>query len=153
LTLRVHQEGRVRLRSATVYVNGKEVKRLNRNDVTAPFTLTHLPSSSFTVKVVALTTSGKRLVTSTYYANCAKPAATSCRSKLVVNVPQRKGDPATLVYAYVDGKRVSAVHGRAIRLLTLTKPPQGAFTLTLITHYARGRPVTTRKTYAGCSGH
>jgi sugar lactone lactonase YvrE len=153
LRLRVHQQGRVRLRSATVYVNGKAVKRLNGAKVTAPFVLTHLPSSSFTVKVVAVTTTGKRLVTSTYYANCARPTPAGCGSKLVVNVPQRKGDPATLVYAYVNGKRVSVVHGRAITRITLTKLPRGAFTVALITHYARGRPATTRKTYAGCSGH
>lgn len=151
LTLRVHQVGRVRLRSAIVYLNGKQVKRLGSNDVTAPFTLTHLPSSSFTVKVVALTTSGKRLVTTTYYTNCAKPASASCTRGIVASVPQRKGNPATAVYAYVDGKRVGVVHGKAIKRITLKKPPHGTFTLTLITHYRHGGQDTTRKTYDGCS--
>jgi hypothetical protein len=154
LRLRVHQQGRVQLRSATVYVNGKVAKRLSGSKVTAPFVLTHLPSSSFTVKVVAVTTTGKRLVTSTYYANCAKPNHASCTNTLVLSVPQRKGDPATAVYAYVNGKRVSVVHGRAIKQVTLTRLPHSAFTVTLITHYARGRTATARKTYAGCSaGH
>lgn len=150
LRLRVRQQGRVRLRSATVYVNGRAVKRLNGVKVTAPFVLTHLPESSFTVEVVAVTTTGKRLVTSRHYANCAKPPAAKCMSKLIVSVPQRRGDPARLIDAYVNAKRVSVVRGKAIRQITLTRLPHGHFTVKLITHYAHGRPATSYKTYAGC---
>jgi sugar lactone lactonase YvrE len=78
LKLRLSQQGRVRLRSARIYVNGKRVKQLTGRAVTAPVTLTGLPRTSFTVEVVAITTKGKRLTTTKHYANCARPGAVAC---------------------------------------------------------------------------
>lgn len=79
LRLRLRQQGRVRLRSATVYVNGRKVKRLKGAKVTAPFVLTHLPAGSFTVRVVAVTTKGRRLATTKRYGGCAKRRRSSAR--------------------------------------------------------------------------
>jgi sugar lactone lactonase YvrE len=72
LRLRIRQRGRLRLRSATVFVNGRRVKRLRGSAVTAAFTVSDLPRSSFTLKVVAVTTGGRKLVSRKRYRNCAR---------------------------------------------------------------------------------
>ena len=58
LTLRVSQQGRVRIGSAAVYVNGRLVKQLRGSAAQAPFTLRGLPGTGFTLKVIATTTQG-----------------------------------------------------------------------------------------------
>jgi sugar lactone lactonase YvrE len=152
LSLRIRQQGRVRLRSATVYVNGRSVKQLKGARVTATFVLTHLPKSSFTVKIVAITTRGRQLVTTKHYANCAKPAQPKCTGTrhVTVKVPQRHGDPAVLVTVYVNARRVKVVRGHSITRVGLTGVPRRTFTVKLVTRYARGKSVTTSSSFAGC---
>lgn len=152
LRLRVRQQGRVRLRSATVYLNGKVAKRLTGDAVTAPFVLAHLPRTSFTVTIVAVTTTGRQVATTQHYRNCDRSSRARCTGTraLRVLVPQRRGDPARLVAAYVNGRRVAMLHGRAVRRLTLHRLPHGRFTVRLYVRYARGRPAGTSRTYMGC---
>ena len=81
LTLRVRQKGRVRLRSVSVYVNGKLVKRLSGTAAQGPIVIRRLPRGPFTVKVIARTTRGKRLMSSHRYANCGKAKPVRHRAK------------------------------------------------------------------------
>jgi hypothetical protein len=71
LVIRLRQRGRIKVASATVYVNGKPVRRLPRRSASAPIVLAHLPTGAITVKVVARTTRGHRLSTTHRYANCS----------------------------------------------------------------------------------
>ncbi|HEY1593531.1 MAG TPA: hypothetical protein VGF81_17165 [Solirubrobacteraceae bacterium] len=151
LQLRVSQRGRVRLRSATVYVNGKRVKQLRGASVTRSFTLKNLPKSSFTVKIVAVTTSRRRLSSSKYYANCTKPPVRKCTAAVTVQVPQRRGARAVKVVEFAGGRRVRTVRGHSIKRVRLNHPPHGKFTLKLVTGYSRGKSATTRHQYPACS--
>src|SRR5205807_2967151 len=123
LRLRLHQHGGVRLRSAVVYVNGRVVKRLGRGRVTAPFVLSHLPRSSFTVKVVARARKGKKLlslVTTKHYANCSKPPPKCTnRHRLRLGVPQRRGDRAVRVEVFLRGRRSKVVRRHSVTHVTL----------------------------------
>jgi hypothetical protein len=74
LVVRVRQHGRVRLKVVRVYVKGKHRKTLRRRRVTAPIFIKHVPRGKFTVKLVARTTKGKKLVAKRKYRNC-KPRA------------------------------------------------------------------------------
>jgi hypothetical protein len=58
------------LRSARVYLNHRLVKRLGARRITAPIVLTHLPTRTFSVKVIARTTKGRRLTARRVYRNC-----------------------------------------------------------------------------------
>jgi DNA-binding beta-propeller fold protein YncE len=73
LTIRLRQRGRIRLASATVYLNGRRVRSLHRRAATAPIVLSRLPKGRLTVTVKALTTSHHRLSTTRRFANCAPP--------------------------------------------------------------------------------
>jgi hypothetical protein len=153
LRLRIHQRGRVRLRSATVFVNGRRVKRLRGSAVTAAFTVSHLPRSSFSVKVVAVTTRGRKLVWRRRYKNCARPrAAKTCinTSRLTVRVPEPAGSPVVLVTAYVNGRRSTVVRGRRVTQVTLTRLPHGRFTVTLGIRDASGTRATSSQSFRGC---
>ena len=70
LTLRLSQSGRVRLRSAVIYVDHRRVRSLGARGVTRPVVLTHLPARAFTVEIVARTASGKTLRSSKRYTSC-----------------------------------------------------------------------------------
>ena len=71
LVFRLRQRGRVRLRSAVIYLAGKRVKTVRGRALTGRIVLTRLPRHrSFTLKVVARTTKGKRLTTRHRYRNC-----------------------------------------------------------------------------------
>jgi hypothetical protein len=152
LRLRIRQQGRVRLRSATVYVNGRRVKQLTGARVTAPFVLTHLPGSSFSVKIVAITTTGRQLVTTKHYANCASPAPAKCTStrRVTVKVPPRRGDPAVRVDVYVNARHVKVVSGRRVSQVVLTAIPHGRFTIRLVTRYRDGKRSSISQTFVGC---
>ena len=150
LQLRISQRGRVRLRSATVYVNGRRVKRLRGAGVTAPFVLSQLPRSSFKVKIVGVTTKGKQLVGSRYYGNCAKPRR-KCTAPVTVAVPQRRRTRARAVGVWVSGRRTRTVRGRGVKAITLEHPPRDSFKVKLVTSYARGRPATTSRVFAPCA--
>lgn len=63
LVIRLRQRGRVRFRSAAIYVAGRRVKVVRGRRVTAPIVLRGLPIGTFTLRVVATTTRGKRLTT------------------------------------------------------------------------------------------
>jgi hypothetical protein len=148
--LRVSQRGRVRLRSATVYVNGREVKRLRGAHVTASFVLSHLPRSAFTVKIVAVTTKGQQLISSRYYGNCTQPTR-KCTAPVKLSVPQRRGTSAVAVALWVSGKHTRTVRGHRLRTVTITHPPRGSFNVKLVTHYKRGRAATTSRVFAPCA--
>jgi sugar lactone lactonase YvrE len=152
LSLRIRQQGRVRLSSATIYVNGRRVKQLSGARVTSPFKLTQLPRSSFTVKIVAVTTKGRRLVTTKHYANCSKPVQKPCTNthQLTVQVPQRRGDRAVRVEVYLNGRRVEVIRGHSVGRIELAGLPRGRFTVRLVTHYARGKSGATSHTFVGC---
>lgn len=154
LRLSLRLRGRVRLRSATVYVNARRVKQLKGGAVTKPFVLTHLPKSAFTVKVVAVTTSGAKLVSTKRYSNCAKPSpkkACVSTTSLTVRVPDRAGTHVVLVRAYVNGRGKAVIHGRRITQLTLTQLPHARFTLKLVTLDPRGRRGMSRQSFLGCA--
>jgi DNA-binding beta-propeller fold protein YncE len=72
LVFRIRQRGRVRLRSATIYVAGRRVKTVNGRALTGRIVLTRVPRGSFTLKVVARTTKGKKLTTRHRYRNCPR---------------------------------------------------------------------------------
>jgi hypothetical protein len=147
LRLSLRQQGRVRLRSATVYVNGRRVKRLGGGAVTKPFVLTHLPKSAFTVKVVAVTTSGAKLVSTKRFSNCAKPSpkkACVSATRVTVRVPHRAGTRVVLVRAYVNGRQKAVIHGRRVTQVTLTRLPHARFTLKL------GPRGVIRQSFLGC---
>ena len=74
LVIRLRQRGRIRLRSAVVYVNRRVALRLSRRSATAPIVLSHLPAGALTVTVRARTTPGHRLNATRHYANCSAPA-------------------------------------------------------------------------------
>ncbi len=149
--LRVSQAGGVRLRSATVYVNGRPVKRLRGAGVTAPFVISHLPRSSFTVKIVAVTTSGRELVSIKRYDNCATPPSRPCGAAVTLAVPQRPGARAVTVAVSVAGRRTLTAHGHSVQVVRLVRAPRGRFTAKLVTHYTRGGPATVLRTFPACS--
>jgi hypothetical protein len=72
LVFRIRQRGRVRLRSATIYVAGRRVKTVKGRALTGRIVLTRVPRGSFTLKVVARTTKGKKLTTRHRYRNCPR---------------------------------------------------------------------------------
>jgi hypothetical protein len=152
LTLRLRQQGRVRLRTATIYINGRRVKQLKGSAVTAPIVLSRLPGGSFTVKIVAITTNGKQLIAREFYTNCQKPAPPACISTrtLTVRVPQPRGSRVVAVAVYVNGRRTDAAHGRSITRITLKGLPHGRFTVKLITRDARGKRSTSSQAFLGC---
>jgi hypothetical protein len=59
-----------RLRLARVYVNGHRVQVLRGRRLTAPVNLRGLPRGRFTVKVVAVTTTGRVLTETRRYLTC-----------------------------------------------------------------------------------
>jgi DNA-binding beta-propeller fold protein YncE len=72
LTFRIRQRGRVRLRSATIYVANRRVKTVRGRALTGRVVLTRVPRGSFTLKVVARTTKGRKLTTRHRYRNCPR---------------------------------------------------------------------------------
>jgi hypothetical protein len=70
LVFRIRQRGRVRLRSAAIYINGKRVKTVRGRALTGRIVLRRIPRGRFTLKVVARTTKGKKLTTRKRYRNC-----------------------------------------------------------------------------------
>jgi hypothetical protein len=71
LVFRIRQRGRVRLRSAVIYVAGKRVKTVRGRALTGRIVVTRRPRHrSFTLTVVARTTKGKKLTTRHRYRNC-----------------------------------------------------------------------------------
>ncbi|MEA2286937.1 MAG: hypothetical protein QOJ21_2980 [Solirubrobacteraceae bacterium] len=74
IVVRVRQRGRVRLRTVRVYVNGKHRKTVRKRRVSAPIVIRRVPLGKFTVKLVARTTRGKRLVAKKRFRVCSKGA-------------------------------------------------------------------------------
>jgi streptogramin lyase len=72
LVFRIRQRGRVRLRSASIYVAGRRVKTVKGRALTGRIVLTRVPRGTFTLKVVARTTKGKKLTTRHRYRNCPR---------------------------------------------------------------------------------
>jgi sugar lactone lactonase YvrE len=146
LALRVAQRGDVRLRSASIYLNGRGVKQVRGRATTATVILSHLPSTSFVLKVVARTDRGKTLTTRRFYSNCQPPPRCS---RLVVAVPAPPHVRIERVSAYVDGRtRRTVAHPRS-RHLVLTRLPRGSYTVTLVVLTSKGRRQETTF-YVGC---
>ena len=152
LTLRLSQRGRVRLRSATVYVNGHRVAQLKGSAVGAPFVLSRLPGSSFSLVVVAITSKGKRLVTRRSYGSLCpvKPPACLARSTVKLGVPQRRGTRATSVVVYVNAHRRAVVRGRSLRSVNVSVVPN-RFVVKLVVHYASGVTKSYQRSFLGCA--
>jgi hypothetical protein len=70
-SIRLRQRRRDPLVSAVVRVNGKKVKTVKKNRITAPVKLTGLPKGRFTVKITAKTRSGKTVTGTRRYRTCA----------------------------------------------------------------------------------
>jgi len=154
LRLRIRQRGRVRLRSATVYVNGHRVRRLGPRGVTGWFTLRHLPRSAFTVKITAITSRGRALVTRRRFTNCAKPPPRKCKAPVRLGVPRRPGAHAFVVDVYINGRHVRRLRRHIVGHVILAHPPRRAFRATLIAHYNRpyrGARATSHWTFPACS--
>jgi hypothetical protein len=69
-TFQVRPPRGLRLKRALIYVNGHLVARLGRTQLAHRLSLTNLPPRRFMVKIVARTTSGKRLAASRQYRVC-----------------------------------------------------------------------------------
>jgi sugar lactone lactonase YvrE len=72
LAVRVRQRGHVRLRTIRVYVNGRYRRTVRHRKVTGVIFIRHVPRGTFTVKLVARTTKGRKLVAKKRFKNCAK---------------------------------------------------------------------------------
>jgi sugar lactone lactonase YvrE len=70
LTIRLRQRGRVRLRSAVIYVNGRVSARIRGSKLRGRIVLRRLPRGAVKVKVVAVDSRGRRLTTVMRYRNC-----------------------------------------------------------------------------------
>jgi hypothetical protein len=68
---RIHQPRAGRVVAATIYVNGRRVKRVHARRVTR-VVLKRLPRGVFTVRIVALTSRGSRTVSVRRYRGCTK---------------------------------------------------------------------------------
>jgi hypothetical protein len=68
---RVNQPRRGRIVRVTVYVNGHRVKRLRGHRITR-FSIKRLPKGVFKVKIVSVTSRGKRIVSVRTYRGCKK---------------------------------------------------------------------------------
>jgi DNA-binding beta-propeller fold protein YncE len=70
LVIRLRQRGRVRLRSATIYIKGKRVRTIRGRALSGRIVLTRIPRGRFLLTVHSRTTKGKRLTTRRHYRNC-----------------------------------------------------------------------------------
>jgi hypothetical protein len=59
-----------------VYVNGKYRRTVRKRKVTGVIFIRGLPRGKFTVKLVARTTKGRKLVAKRHFKNCAKKKTT-----------------------------------------------------------------------------
>jgi hypothetical protein len=148
IVLRLRQRGRVRLRSAVVYVNGRRVKTVRGGRVTRAITLTRLPRASFTVKIVGRTTRGRKLAATHSYRNCQPPPRCVSRVKLSV---RQHGGRVVEVDAYIGRRRVKLLRGHRITSLTLSHVPKGRFMLRVVSRTASGRRNVTFHSYVGCT--
>jgi sugar lactone lactonase YvrE len=150
LVVRVWQRGRVRLKSLAVYLNGKRIERVKGASVTGPIVVKHPPTSAFTLKIVATTTRGKRLVTRRHYSSChrRRRACVSTR-RLAIRLPRRDGQ-IVLADAYIRGRLVKRERGRSLKRIVLHRLPHRRFTVKLVMRTAGGKRFTVRRTFVGC---
>ena len=78
--IRLHRPGRGRIMTARVYVNGKRVKVLRGKRVRAQVDLRGLPAGRYTVRVVVITSRGRRIVEKRRYRTCFPRARPKPRS-------------------------------------------------------------------------
>jgi hypothetical protein len=71
-SIRLREPRRGRLTEARVYVNGRRVRVVRGRRLRARVNLTGLPKGTFTVRVVAMTTSGRRFTSTRRYRTCVK---------------------------------------------------------------------------------
>jgi hypothetical protein len=79
--IRLRQPTRGRIRTARVYVDGKRVKVLRRGRLTARVDLRGLPKGRYTVRVVVITTRGRRIVERRRYRTCIPNPRRRARSR------------------------------------------------------------------------
>jgi hypothetical protein len=80
-TIRLRRPKRGRIKSARVYVNGKRVKVLRGKRLRARVDLRGLPKGRYTVRVVVITTRGKRIVEKRRYRTCIPNPRRKARSR------------------------------------------------------------------------
>src|SRR4051795_9929921 len=90
LTIHVRAPKGSRLSRATLYVAGKRIKQLSgRRGLSSAIKLTGLPQGTFTVRVEAVTTTGRHLVDLRRYRTCAAKRTTKPKKHTLK--PKRKG--------------------------------------------------------------
>jgi hypothetical protein len=99
------------------------------------------------LKVVATTTRGKTLTTRHFYANCQLPPRCA---RLVLGVRAPRHTRIIRVDAYVNGRRVTSVRGRAITHIVLRRLPPGSYSVKLVAFSSSGRRTTATRIYVGC---
>jgi sugar lactone lactonase YvrE len=149
IVLRVRQRGRIHLRSVVVYINGHRVRRLRGRRVTAPITLTHLPSGAFRVRIVGITKSGRKLTVRRSYRNCSPPPHCLDTRGFKFKIHQL-GGRIVEVDAWINGRHVKHVRGFQITSIVLKRLPQRRFVVRIVTINASGHRNITVRTYRGC---
>src|SRR4051812_21954638 len=97
--IRLHEPKLGRIRSARVYVNGKQVKVLRGKRLRSRVNLRGLPKGRYTVRVVVTTTRGRRLVSTRRYRTCIPQARKTALSASAPAVLFARGrDPQKLLY-------------------------------------------------------
>ena len=79
--IRLRAPAKVKLKSASVLVNGKRVKTLRGSRITAPVNLTGLPKGSFRVAVILEATNGRRYRDDRRTAPARRSAAPAARGR------------------------------------------------------------------------
>ncbi|HEX6944934.1 MAG TPA: hypothetical protein VF196_02000, partial [Casimicrobiaceae bacterium] len=99
-SIRLRQPRRGRIRTARVYVNGKQVKVLRGRRLRSRVDLRGLPASRYTVRVVVTTTRGQRIVSTRRYRTCIPSSrSASVRSAAAPAVLFAAGrDPAKYLF-------------------------------------------------------
>jgi hypothetical protein len=79
-SIRLRKPKRGRIKEARVYVNGKRVRVLRGKRLRSKVDLRGLPAGRYTVKVVVITTRGKRLTTTRRYRTCVPKRRAKAKS-------------------------------------------------------------------------
>ena len=115
LTVRVRALPHVVWRAATVYVNGRKFKTLNRARITQLVTLTGLPNGKFALSITAITTDGRSVTLTRTYKPCKPPPPTTTHSLAVALAGTGSGKvtgsgiscPGACSHSYPAGTKVA----------------------------------------------
>ena len=108
-TIRLHRPRRGAIRTARVYVNGKQVKAMRGGRVRSRVDLRGLAKGSYTVRVVVTTTRGRRIVSTRRYRTCVPSARATARSASAPAILWAAGVDADklLYYCHILGARAA----------------------------------------------